>query len=62
MVNWCMAISVAKAGRRYLGGGNIGRRADPFDSVPDFLNGIDKRANVAGDIVEKVDGRHGCKE
>ena len=31
----------------------------PLDSVANLFNGIDKRADVAGDVVEEVDGRHG---
>jgi hypothetical protein len=45
-------------GVSYLGGGHVGGRLDPFHRVADLLDGIDERADVAGDIVEEVDGRH----
>ena len=42
----------------YLCGGHVGRRLDPIDRVADFLDGIDEGADVAGDVVEEMNGGH----
>jgi hypothetical protein len=39
-------------GRWYLGRGHVRGRLDPFDSVANLLDGINERADVAGDVVE----------
>jgi hypothetical protein len=52
-------VSCRGAEEAYLCGGHVGGRLDPDDRVADLLNGVDKRADVARDIVEHVDGRHG---
>lgn len=56
LVNW--RLYVYDWGMKYLCGGYVGRRFHPFYSVADFLDSIDQRADIAGDIVEKVNGRH----
>jgi len=45
-------------GEAYICGRDIGRCLYPLDSVAHLLDGIDERADVAGDIVEQVNGRH----
>lgn len=39
-------------GMWYLGGGDIGGCLDPFDGIANLLDGIDERADVAGNVVE----------
>lgn len=53
-----IGVRLLVRGSRYLCGGNIGGRPDPFYCVPDFLNGIDERPDVASDIIEQVHSRH----
>jgi hypothetical protein len=36
----------------YLGGGHVRGRLDPFYRVAHFLDGVDERADVSGDVVE----------
>lgn len=58
-----MSTGVWSAGRWrgvYLCGGHILGRPDPLDRVANLLDGIDKRTDVSGDVVEQVDGRHGA--
>ena len=55
----CVLSNGAMRTHSYLGVGDVSRRADPFDGVADFLNGIDERADIARHVVEEVDGRHG---
>lgn len=43
----------------YMGLGDVGGRLDPLDRVANLLDGIDERADVAGDVVEEVHCRHG---
>lgn len=43
---------------QYLCGGDIGGRLDQLDRVANLLNGVDQRADVASDVVEKMDSRH----
>jgi hypothetical protein len=38
--------------RAVLGGGDIGGCLDPFDGIANLLDGIDERADVAGNVVE----------
>lgn len=52
---------VASVGEgNYICRGHVRGRSDPFYCVADFLDGIDERADVAGDVVEEVDGGHGA--
>jgi hypothetical protein len=44
----------------YLCRGDISGRLDPFYRVPNFLDGVDERADVTGDVVEKVNCGHCC--
>jgi hypothetical protein len=41
-----------RGGMLYLSRGYIGGCLDPFYRVADFLDGVDQRADIAGDIVE----------
>jgi hypothetical protein len=50
-----MSTGVWSAGRWrgvYLCGGHILGRPDPLDRVANLLDGIDKRTDVSGDVVE----------
>lgn len=54
-----IGVRLLVRGSRYLCGGNIGGRLDPFYCIADFFNSINQRAHVASNIVEQVNGRHG---
>lgn len=42
----------------YVSLGDIFRRSDPVYGVAKLLNGVDQTSDVAGDIVQEVNGGH----
>jgi hypothetical protein len=51
--------AVATEKSAHIGIFYIGRRLDPFNVEPNFVDRIHQRADISCDIIEQVNSRHG---